>query len=330
MRQLNVIITRPLEEECIKQITAVSPDIKIWDASDLAMAEQSGDITAKEEFDKMLAQAEVLYGFRPPKDIVTRAPKLKWLQTMLAGVDYSLYADILKSPIIVTNTTGIHGTQVSELVFEMILSFVKQAPLRMQMKQEKNWQRFMPMVLPSKTIGIVGLGSIGKEIARLAKAFRMRVVAIRRATKQVTRARYVDILRPREQLSELLSESDFVVLALPATLETDNIIGEKELRTMKPTAYLINIARGSVVDENALIRALEEHWIAGAGLDVFATEPLPPESRLWELPNVIFSPHLGGQIEDYNMRATRLFCENLRRYLSGQKLLKVVDRKKGY
>jgi len=188
----------------------------------------------------------------------------------------------------------------------------------------------MPKVLRSKTVGIVGLGNIGREVARLAKAFGMRVVATRRSVKRVARAKYVDILLPREQLLRLLSESDFVVLSLPFTSETNKLIGEKELRTMKPTAYLINIARGNIVDEEVLIRALDEHWIAGAGLDVFATEPLPPDSRLWEFPNVIFSPHIAGGMEDYNIRTIELFCENLRRYLSGKNLFNVIDKKKGY
>jgi phosphoglycerate dehydrogenase-like enzyme len=158
----------------------------------------------------------------------------------------------------------------------------------------------------------------------------MRVVATRRSAKRVARAKHVDILLPTEQLPWLLSESDFVVLSLPFTSETNRLIGEKELRTMKPTAYLINIARGNIVDEEALIRALDEHWIAGAGLDVFATEPLPAGSRLWEFPNVIFSPHIAGGMEDYNIRATELFCDNLRRYLSRENLFNMIDKKKGY
>lgn len=179
-------------------------------------------------------------------------------------------------------------------------------------------------------MGIVGLGSIGREVARLAKAFGMRVIATRRSAKLISRARYVDILLPREHQIELLSDSDFVVLTLPLTPETRRLIGEKELRAMKSTAYLINVARGGIVDEEALIHALNARWIAGAGLDVFATEPLPADSRLWELPNVIFTPHIGGATEDYVLRATKVFHENLRRYLNGKKLLNVVDKKKGY
>ena len=330
MKQLNVLINRSLEEESLRQITAVSPEIKIWDASDLQTAEESGDFTSSEKYNAMLSQAEVIYGFWPPKNVIARAPKLKWIQCMLAGVSHPSFADVFQSPVLVTNMRGMHGTQASELVFGMMLMLAKQAPLCFQMKQEKKWQRFTPLVLNSKTVGIVGLGGIGKEVARLAKAFGMRVVANRRSTRQATRAKNVDVLLPKEKLSELLSESDFVVLALPLTPETNKLIGEKELRSMKPTAFLINIARGGIVDETALIRALDEHWIAGAGLDTFAIEPLPPESRLWEFPNVIFSPHIAGARENYDMVITKLFCENLRRYLSGEKLINLVDKERGY
>lgn len=330
MGQLNIVYTRALDSECLRAIADVSPEIKLWDASGLYTAEQNGDFTSEHEFDAMLSRAEIIYGPWPPKDVVKRAPNLKWFQAMLAGVDHPSYADVVKSPVMLTNSQGIHGTQMSELVFEMMLMFAKQAPLCFQMKQDKKWQRFMPMVLHSKTVGIVGLGSIGREIARFAKAFRMRVVAVRRSTRQTTRARNVDKLMPRDKLPELLSESDFVVLALSATPENSKLIGEKELRSMKSSAYLINIARGSVVDEEALVRALDEHWIAGAGLDVFAVEPLPPESRLWELPNVIYSPHIGGTREDYNTIATELFCKNLGHYLHGEKLLNLIDKEKGY
>jgi len=135
---------------------------------------------------------------------------------------------------------------------------------------------------------------------------------------------------PQQQMGDLLAESDFVVLALPLTQETTKFIGEEQLRAMKSSAYLINIARGGVIDEEALVRALEENWIAGAGLDVFATEPLPIDSKLWQLPNVIFSPHVSGGMEDYLTQATTLFMENLQRYMQGKRLLNVVDKKKGY
>jgi len=334
MKSVNVLVIGPKEhmpisKECLCQITAISPRIKLRDVSDLVSAEQKGGFAAKEQLDALLAEAEVIYGSISPRNLISRAPKLRWIHTMLAGVDPFLNADIAHSPVILTKTRGIHG-QISELVFEMILMFAKQAPLYFRLKQEKRWQQFNTLPLRSKTVGIVGLGSIGKDVARLAKAFGMRVVATRKSTKRVARSRYADMVLPGEQLQVLLSESDFVVLTLPLTAETKKLVGERELRTMKPTAYLINVARGSIVDEEALIRALSENWIAGAGLDVFATEPLPTDSKLWEFPNVIITPHIAGRVPNIDVIATELFCENLRRYLDGKKLLNVVDKKKGY
>lgn len=330
MGPVNVLVTTPIGDELLQHITNVSPRIKLSNVSELVRAEQRGDFARKDELDALLAQAEVIYGLRLPRNVIVRAPKLKWVQVMSAGVDRFLDDEFRQSSVIMTSVSGMHATPIGEIVLELMLMFAKQAPLCFQLKQEKQWKRFMPTVLRSKTVGIVGLGNIGREVARLAKAFSMRVVATRRSAKRVMRAKDVDILLPREQLPRLLSESDFVVLSLPFTSETNKLIGEEELRTMKPTAYLINIARGNIVDEEALIRALDEHWIAGAGLDVFATEPLPADSCLWEFPNVIFSPHIAGGMEDYNIRATELFCKNLRHYLSGENLLNVIDKKKGY
>ncbi|MFC2016323.1 D-2-hydroxyacid dehydrogenase [Chloroflexota bacterium] len=330
MESLNVLITSRVDDEYLRKIASVSPKINLTDVSDLFRAEQGGDLVSKGKLDALLTEADVIFAFRLPQRVFTRAPNLKWIQLMSAGVDYFLDADMLESPVILTNASGIHATAISEYILGLMLMFVKQAPLCFQLKQEKQWRRFTPSVLRSKTVGIVGLGSIGREVARLANAFGMRVLATRRSAKRVGRARYVDIMLPSDQLQQLLSESDFVVLTVPFTPETSKLIGEEELRIMKSTAYLINIARGGVVDEEALIRALDEHWIAGAGLDVFATEPLPANSRLWEFPNVILSSHISGGLEDYVMRATEVFSENLRRYVNGEKLLNVVDKKKGY
>jgi phosphoglycerate dehydrogenase-like enzyme len=208
--------------------------------------------------------------------------------------------------------------------------FTKKELYCFQLKQQKKWQRFDPGMLDSKTVGIIGLGDIGRETARLAKAFGMNVIAIRRSAHKESRAKYVDTLLPPGGLHQLLINSDFVVLSVPLTPATANMIGEAELRLMKPGAYLINIARGGLIDEPALIRALNEKWISGVALDVFAKEPLPADSPLWEMPNVIFSPHIAGDMEDYVLRATKLFCENLRRYLTGKRLINIYDRKRGY
>ncbi len=330
MESVNVVVTTNIGDECLQQITDLSPKIKLTDVSDLFRAERNGDLAAKEKLGTLLAETEVIYGFRLPQNITARAPGLKWVQIMSAGANRFLDTEMMGSPVILTNVSGIHAIPISEFVLGLMLMFVKKSPLCFQMKQERQTTRFSPAVLRSKTVGIVGLGNIGREVARLAKAFGMRVLATRRSTQKVGQARYVDVLLPRNKLPQLLAESDFVVLAVPLTPETTKLIGEKELRTMKPTAYLINISRGDIVDEEALICALEENWITGAGLDVFATEPLPSDSKLWELPNVILSPHIAGGMEDYNQQATKLFLENLGRYLNGKKLLNIVDKKRGY
>jgi phosphoglycerate dehydrogenase-like enzyme len=167
-------------------------------------------------------------------------------------------------------------------------------------------------------------------VARLSKAFGCRVIATRRSVTERTTSDVCDELLPSSELPTLLAESDFVVLAVPLTKETRHLIGDTELRAMKSNAVLINIARGAIVDEPALLRALKEGWIAGAALDVFEQEPLPPESELWDMPNVIVSPHISGGTEIYNQRAAGIFCENLRRYLAGEKLMNLAVPARGY
>jgi len=330
MESINLLITTALNETSLKQIQSVSSRIKLTDVSGLAQSEKKGDAAAKKQLDDLLSGAEIIYGFRLPENVIARSPKLKWFQTMSAGVDRFLDNEFRRSSVIMTSVSGIHATPISEFVMGLMLMLAKQAPLAFRQRQQKQWQPFLASVLRSKTVGVVGLGHIGREVARLAKAFGMRVVATRRSARKSQRARYVDRLFAREHLSDLLSESDYVVLTLPLTAETYRIIGEAELRRMKPTAYLINVARGNLVDEKALVRALEEHRIAGAGLDVFAMEPLSQDSPLWDFPDVIISPHIAGGMEDYVARATALFCENLRRYLDGRRLINVVDKKRGY
>jgi len=277
----------------------------------------------------LLRQAEVIYGWihQFPRNLLERTSDLKWIQVMSAGVD-RLPEEILKSPIRIVTASGLHGTPMGEVVLEMMLMFAKDAPACLQMKQTREWRRYRPKLLRGQTAGILGLGSVGSEIARLCKAFGMKVIGLRRSDGPPLTE--VDRVYPRGQLHQLLAESDFVVLALPLTRETRDLIGEPELRSMKPTAYLINVARGAVVEEATLIRALEEKWIAGAGLDVFIREPLPPESKFYELPNVIFSPHISGEMPDYETRATEIFCENLRRYVAGEPFLHEVDKVKEY
>jgi phosphoglycerate dehydrogenase-like enzyme len=338
MKSLNVLVVTPAfdrslpraDPTSLRQIESVSPAINARDGSMLVAAEFRGDMSGKEELDALLAETEVIYGLIPPRDLLTRAPRLKWIQMMSAGVDRLRDTEIWRSGITITGVSGIHATPIGEFVLQLMLMFVKKAPECFRMKQKHEWRRYAPTVLRGKTAGIVGLGHIGREVARLCKAFGMKVIATRRSAKKAGRARYVDRLLPARQLPSLLAESDFVVTCVPLTQETRNLIGEKELKAMKSTAYVINIARGGIIDEEALIKAIDEKRIAGAGLDVTVPEPLPAESRLWDFDNVVLSPHVSGGMEEYMARATDLFCENLGRYLAGKRLRNVIDRKKGY
>jgi D-2-hydroxyacid dehydrogenase (NADP+) len=328
---IKVVVTTPLDERTLQKIKALSDRIHVDQVSPWVLAERKGDTSNKEKLDLLLGQAEVIYGWihHFPKNLLERTSRLKWIQTMSAGVDL-LPEEIRRSQVRIVNAYGLHATPMGEMVLEMMLMFAKDAPACFQIKQAREWKRFRPQLLKGQTVGILGLGVVGREIARLCKAFGMTVIGTRRSGRPEQLFPEVDRVYPREQLPEVLAESDFVVLALPLTRETRGLIGEKELRSMKPTAFLINPARGAIVDEGALVRALEGKWIAGAGLDVFVKEPLPPESRFYELPNVIFSPHISGDMPDYELHATEVFCENLKRYLSGEPFLHEVDKEKEY
>jgi phosphoglycerate dehydrogenase-like enzyme len=338
METLNVLVVSPsfdkglphADEELLQLIRSVNPKVKVTDASVLVMAEAQGDNSKQKELDAMLTETDVLFGFIPPRNIAARAPKLKWFQATSAGVDRHQDTEIWRSNIIITGVSGIHATPIGEFVMGLMLMFAKNTPLAFKMMRTREWSRYRSGTLRDKTVGIIGLGHIGGEVARLSKAFGMKVIATRRSAKAGSKVKNVDLLLPASQMKDLLAASDYVVLTLPLTPETRHIMSDAEFRAMKSTAYIINIGRGSLIDQDALVRALEQKLIAGAGLDVTDPEPLPKDSRLWDFDNVILSPHISGGMEDYMLRATELFCENLKRYLSGKKLLNVVDRKKGY
>jgi len=333
-KPIYVMVVDKLGEEELKKIAAVSPRIRILDSTPWWQSSETSDGKYRDsqspEFIEMLQKAEVILGWRPPPQVGSRAPNLKWIQTVLAGVDGILDKELAESDVILTNTGGIHAVQLTEIVFNYMLMFAKAAPKFFQDKQEKRWERQPLAKLQGKTLGIIGLGKIGRHMAHIGKAFGMRVVATRRSATKITRARDVDAVYPASQMEILFRESDYVVMVLPATPMTYRMIGAKELRQMKPTAYLINVGRGSTLVEEDLIQALEEKWIAGAALDCFMVEPLPKESKLWGLPNVIITPHVAGVVEDYLQLAVDKFCENLKLYAEGKKLFNVVSKKHGY
>jgi phosphoglycerate dehydrogenase-like enzyme len=282
-------------------------------------------------------EAEVLCSFRPPANALELTPGLRWIALVSAGADSALRAGLVRpgGPI-VTTANGVHAIQMGEHVFGMLLMWARRWPTLLELQRERSWpdhaqwQALRGVELNGATLGIVGLGAIGRQIAHLGRAFGMRVLGVRRSAQVGQTDPDVDALFPPEKLREMLARADYVVIAAPSTPETHHLIGEAELAAMKPTAFLVNIARGALVDEPALIRALGEGRIGGAGLDVFEREPLPPDSPLWMMPNVIISPHAAGSSPVYSRRFTDLLLENLARYRAGEPLRNVVQPERGY
>lgn len=296
-------------------------------------------ISSQEELLAQLPEAEVLCSFSLPDRWREVAPRLRWLQYPGAGVDGLRASGVLdsKSGVVVTTATGIHAATISEYVFGSMLMFNWNWPQMVRLQdghvwaKSAGWYSLGGRELADQSLGVIGLGNIGRRIAQVGRAFGMRVLGIRRSFAGSTiDDPDLDQGYPPERLHELLGQSDYVVLAVPLTAETERLIGEAELRAMKSNAYLVNIARGRVIDELALVRALREGWIAGAGLDVAEIEPLPSNSPLYGMPNVILTPHIAGVSVHYEKRLADLFADNLRRYRSDQPLAHRFDPVRGY
>jgi phosphoglycerate dehydrogenase-like enzyme len=281
-----------------------------------------------------LGEVEVLCGYHVGFEMA-EAPKLRWLHLTSDGANHLNGKPILGSDVPITNSR-IYGAPIAEYVFASAIAFKRRFPLMRQRFQEgriwptNQWAEYAGEELAGATLVIVGYGSIGRQVARVARAFDMHVLATRRRVERPTCEDEVVQVYPPGQLKALLARGDLVVVCLPLTEETRGAIGEAELRTMKPSAYLVSVGRGQVIDDDALYRALREGWIAGAGLDVWADTPLPANSPYFELPNVIMTPHMAGISQNAYQRITDLFCENLRRYLAGEELLNIVDKHIGY
>jgi len=245
-------------------------------------------VTDKKNLLSAVGDADIMLGDRMfDKEVFLAAKKLKWVHVVSAGVDRYLFPEFVDSQVILTNSSGVHRIPISEIAMAMMLMFAKRLHKFMRFQLEGRWVSFSPDELSGKTAGIVGLGNIGMETAWKAKCFDMRVLALKR--KPLRRPTYVDEILGSEDLNYLLTESDYLIITVPLTRETYHMIGEKELKAMKPSAYVINVSRGAVIDNAALIKALKENWIAGAGLDVFEEEPLPEDSEFWRLENVVLT-----------------------------------------
>ena len=340
MDPVNVLSTMAFPEEWLGQIRALSPRLRVT---------QLTATTADEVPAALWRETDILYTGSAFPDLA-RVPRLRWVQLDTSGVDHVRPTALWATDVEITTLNGVAPSNMAEFAVMMMLAFGHRLRLMVELQGRRDWptyqQRwdwFMPSELRGATVGVVGYGSIGREIGRLAHALGMRVLAMRRSGT-TTRETYripplaqstnpepdPDRVFLPDQLEEMLPQCDYVVLVVPYTVASHNMIDERALRAMKPSAVLVNIARGGVVDEDALIRALREGWIAGAALDVFEEEPLPAAHPLWSMPNVLVSPHVAGFTPHYHERVMGVFSENVRRFVEGQPLLNRVDREQGY
>ncbi|MBI2910260.1 MAG: D-2-hydroxyacid dehydrogenase [Chloroflexi bacterium] len=356
MEKVNVLVVCKsfMHEGFLKDIEAVDPRIVVKDATGLFAQElrQDGmpdpsledeaqrDLargldpgTGGQSLDSLLEEAEVIFAtFKYPKNLLSRAPRLKWCQFQGSGIDKYVNTEIMDGRIRVTNSREASGIPIGEHVIGLVFALARNIQGLHLLQMGRHWgPPLLAVELNGKTLGILGMGAIGTQAARIARGIGMRVIGTRRsATEREHDVGYFDEVYPCHALIEMLAACDFVALTLPLTAETRKLIGEKELRAMKPSAFIINTSRGAIIDEPVLIRALKEGWIAGAGLDVTEQEPLPPESDLWGMPNVVLSPHQAAHTDRRSYHISRLFCENLKRYISGEPLVNVVTRERGY
>jgi phosphoglycerate dehydrogenase-like enzyme len=320
MQKRKIVITHPLEKNLIDQIIEIIPDWTIIIGKD------------REIWQEHIHDAEIIAGWKKgiEKDCLTLHSKLKWLQTWSAGVD-SLPLETLESRnITVTSANGVHAYPISETIYALMLSLTRKIHTYVKNQQERKWHHSdMKLEMHEKTVGIIGVGTIGKEAAKIAKAFGMKVLGVRHSGKQ---QEFVDEMFTTNQLDAVLPNCDYVVVTLPLTKETNRLFGAKQFDLMKSSAFFINIGRGEIVVEGDLISALQRGQIAGAGLDVFELEPLTVDSPLWEMENVIITPHTSGSTEHYNQRVIEnILIPNLINYISGnQPSVNLVNYSKGY
>lgn len=285
----------------------------------------------RSELEQHLADIEIAAGGFP-HELIADAPNLKWFQQWGAGADWlRKQPEVRTKAFILTNASGVHPIQISEHIFALLLAFARQLPKAIKAQQESQWLDLGNedvFELYGKTMLLIGVGAIGERTAKLAQAFGMRVIGMRRNPSQGVPG--IDEMVGDNRLHELLPQADVVVLTVPLTDETYHLIGEGELKLMKNDAVLVNIGRGGTIDEDALFRALEAGRLKGVGLDVFQAEPLPQESPLWKQERVIVTSHYAGASPHYHERAFEVFLNNLKRYLAGEELVNVVDKERGY
>jgi D-2-hydroxyacid dehydrogenase (NADP+) len=312
LSEANLLI---LDKQADAYMQALEPGFSEVQIHAAAKEEEAGDFITK---------ANIILTFKISDEILQRASSLRWIQALSTGVDAFVRLPSLKKEVLLTSLRGIHGPQMSEMAVLLMLALNRRFPEIIRNQDKGTWKSWPAELLYRKKVGILGLGVTGEAIARKCRNFGMVVYGVRRSQKELN---FVDRLFGPEELTRVAREVDFLIIVVPSTSQTYKMVGAEVLSSMKRSAFLINLARGEIVDEEALVSALESGKIAGAALDVFCREPLPQEHPFWRMKNVIITPHMGGTSTIYVEQALSVFEENLRRYLSGEtkRLINLVE-----
>jgi phosphoglycerate dehydrogenase-like enzyme len=313
--QTQVLVTGSFSDENKQLMQEAAPAARLYFVGKMADA---GDL---------LSEVDAVAGTLKAPDLA-RASKVTWVHSWAAGPDNDLIPEMMASPIVLTSSVGNGAIPLAEHSIGLMIMLNRDFPRWMRAQQSKKWERYTHPELNGLTLGIVGLGNSGSDLALKAQAFHMRVVGLRRNPDRMVPG--VDTMYSADRLHDLLAESDFVVVTAPATAETTGMFDEAAFRAMKSTAYFIVISRGGIADDAALLKALREGWIAGAGLDAHSIEPLPADSPFWDLPNVIITPHNAATTFGTAQRSVEIFVDNLKRFAAGKPLRNVVDKHAGY
>lgn len=313
---MKFLIYPALCENIIQKIQSVSNDVEIL------------NIKEENEALDVIDQIDAMYGIITPT-LLARAKKLHWIQTPIAGLEHYMFPALIESNIVISNMQGIYSDHIADHVMGYILCFARGFHIYIRRQLERKWQGGVPIIhLADQTLGVIGLGGIGTEVARRGAVAGMRVLAV--DTVKTEKPDFVTALWGSTRLEDLLAESGFVVVCVPQTPENVKLISVSQFKRMKRTTYFINVGRGAVVDLTALTTALQNRDIAGAGLDVFETEPLPSDHPLWGMENVIITPHTAGEDPHTTNRRIAVVKENLRRFMTGEPLKNVVDKNRWY
>jgi len=322
MDNITILVLADPAAPALKKLDAIGPGVTVKIGK---TAEALGDA---------VAEARVLFNWTGSKPEVHRvmqtAPRLEWIHAMYAGLDRSLFPELIASHIPLTNGSGVFSQSLGEFIMLGVLYFAKDVPRRILAKAERRWDVFDNIEISTQTIGIVGHGDIGRAVSSRAKAMGMRVLALRRNVTPRAGDEYVDRVYAVSELHEMLPECDYVAVTAPLTAETKGMIGKAEFEKMKPSAIIMNVGRGPVIDEAAMVEALGTKRIRGGALDVFDIEPLPPESPIWSLDNVFLTAHCADHVDGWVESAVVFFLEQLNRWRNGEPLKNVVNKQAGY